>query len=78
MERLFEKKSTGNKEARKPKIGDKFVVTGNSAPYHFFNIGEIVTLTYPYENNTSLCTDEHGLEQTVCNLDVKPYKGESK
>lgn len=79
VERLFEKKSDDKpKEASEPKIGDKFVVTGNSIPYHFFEIGEIVTLTYPYRDNTSLCTNAHGFEQTICNLDVKPYKGESK
>ena len=79
VERLFRKKSDDKpKESSEPKIGDKFVVTGNSIPYHFFKIGEIVTLTYPYGNNTSSCTNERGLEQTVCNLDVKPYKGESK
>lgn len=79
VERLFEKKSTGKaKEASKPKIGDKFVVTGNSSPNHYFNVGDIVTLTYPCENTSSLYRNECGKVQAVSDLDVKPYKGESK
>lgn len=80
VERLFEKKSTGKaKEASKPKIGDKFVVTGNTYfPHHYFNIGEIVTLTYQCKNGISWYRNKRGIEQVASNLDVKPYKVESK
>nr|DAG76082.1 MAG TPA: Mind bomb SH3 repeat domain [Bacteriophage sp.] len=79
MERLFEKKRKEDKvKESKPKIGDKFVVTGKSSPNHHFRIGEMVTLTYPCENGTSLYRNECGREQAVSELDVTPYKGESK
>ena len=80
VERLFQKKSTGKaKEISKPKVGDKFVVTGNTYfPRHFFKAGEIVIFAYPGKNGANTYRNERGLEQTVCNLDVKPYKGESK
>lgn len=76
VERLFKKKPTGKaKEVSKPRVGDKFVVTGNAYfPHHYFNIGEIVTLTYPIESETSWYRNERGKEQVVSNLDVKPYK----
>lgn len=72
VERLFEK------EARKPKVGDKFVVTGVSSPIHYFKAGEIVTFAHPGKNGTNTYRNEFGLDQ-VCNvLDVEPYKGEPK
>lgn len=76
VERLFEKKA---KESSKPKVGDKFVVTGNTYfPRHFFKAGEIVIFAYPGKNGANKYRNERGLEQTVCNLDVKPYEGEPK
>lgn len=79
VERLFEKKRKEDKtKESKPKIGDKFVVTGKSSPNHYFRIGEIVTLTYPCESGISLYRNERGKEQAVSGLDVTPYKGESK
>lgn len=76
VQRLFKKKPTGKaKEVSKPKVGDKFVVTGNTYfPRHYFNIGEIVTFTDPVENETGWYRNERGKEQIVSNLDVKPYK----
>lgn len=80
VERLFEKKSTKKaKESSKPKVGDKFVVTGRAyPPLHYFKVGEIVTLARPGKNGANKYRNERGLEQTVNILDVNPYKGESK
>lgn len=72
VERLFEKK------ARKPKAGDKFVVTGISSPLHHFKVGEIVTFASFGKYGANTYMNEFGLEQVVNVLDVKPYKGESK
>lgn len=80
VERLFEKKSTGKaKESSEPKIGDKFVVTGRTyPPLHYFKVGEIVTLACPGKNGANKYRNECGKVQAVSDLDVKPYKGESK
>lgn len=81
VERLFEKKSTEKKakEVSKPKVGDKFVVTGRTyPPLHYFKVGEIVTLACPGKNGANKYRNECGLKQTVNILDVNPYKGESK
>lgn len=81
VERLFEKKSTEKKakEVSKPKVGDKFVVTGRTyPPLHYFKVGEIVTLACPGKNGANKYRNERGLKQTVNILDVNPYKGESK
>lgn len=72
VERLFEK------EARKPKVGDKFVVTGISSPIHYFKVGEIVTFAHPGKNGANTYRNEFGIDQVVNVLDVKPYKGEPK
>lgn len=72
VERLF------GKEARKPKVGDKFVVTGVSSPIHYFKVGEIVTFAHPGKNGANTYRNEFELDQVVNVLDVKPYKGESK
>ena len=79
VERLFEKK----RKEDKPKIGDKFVVTGNrpfGECHHHFRIGEIVTLVGPEIS----CTGERvfknrvGWEQVVRMDCVCPYKENSK
>lgn len=79
VERLFEKK----RKEDKPKIGDKFVVTGNrpfGECHHYFRIGEIVTLVGPEIS----CTEERvfknrvGWEQVVRMDCVCPYKENSK
>lgn len=84
VERLFDKKRKEDKpKESKPKIGDKFVVTGNrpfGECHHYFRIGEIVTLVGPEIS----CTEERvfknrvGWEQ-VARMDcVCPYKENSK
>lgn len=76
VERLFEKK----RKEGKPKIGDKFVVTGNR-PFgecrHRFRIGEIVTLS-KICNRYSLYINSSGMRQWVADMDVRPYKENAK
>lgn len=76
VERLFEKK----RKEGKPKIGDKFVVTGNR-PFgecrHRFRIGEIVTLS-KICNRYSLYINSSGMRQWVADMDVRPYKENTK
>ena len=84
VERLFDKKRKEDKpKESKPKIGDKFVVTGNrpfGECHHYFRIGEIVTLVGPEIS----CTEERvfknrvGWEQVVRMDCVCPYKENSK
>lgn len=79
VERLFEKKSTEKaKEVSKPKVGDKFVITGNSATPHFFTIGEIVTRTHFYRAGVHRYKGADGASWLVSDCDVVPYKGESR
>lgn len=75
VERLLQKKT----EASKPKIGDKFVVIGNSSEMrHAFCIGTIVTLTCLQDDGYSRYRNKIGLRQFVADRDVKPYKENSK
>lgn len=84
VERLFDKKRKEDKpKESKPKIGDKFVVTGNrpfGECHNYFRIGEIVTLVGPEIS----CTEERvfknrvGWEQVVRMDCVCPYKENSK
>ena len=81
VERLFQKKRKEDKpKESKPKVGDKFVVTGNR-PYgkghHYFKIGSTVKLVKFWGAKSSY-VDEWGLEQTVRAEDVRPYKEKSK
>lgn len=79
VERLFEKKRKEDKaKESKPKIGDKFVVTGNSATPHFFTIGEIVTRTHFYRAGVHRYKGADGASWLVSDCDVVPYKGEHK
>ena len=72
IERLFEKKP---KES-KPKIGDKFVIVGNTC-HHNFRIGEIVTCD-TIIRRTKFYQNSDGMLQFVDDSDVKPYKEKSK
>ena len=79
VERLFEKKRNEDK----PKIGDKFVVTGNhfiGEGHHYFGIGEIVTLVNPETSiwGKGRFKNREGQEQYVCMDCVRPYKEKSK
>lgn len=85
VERLFEKKRKEKDKPKesKPKIGDKFVVTGNrpfGECHHHFRIGEIVTLVGPEIS----CTGERvfknrvGWKQVVRMDCVCPYKENTK
>lgn len=78
VERLFEKKTGKVKEVSKPKVGDKFVITGNSATPHFFTIGEIVTRTCFYRAGVHRYKGADGASWLVSDCDVVPYKGESR
>lgn len=84
VERLFEKKRKEDKpKERKPKIGDKFVVTGNrpcGKGHHYFRIGEIVELVTPETTSTGarVFKNRSGLEQYARMKDVCPYKEKSK
>ena len=81
VERLFEKKRKEDKpKESEPKLGDKFVVTGNhpfGEWHHFFRIGEIVTLSKIYNRN-SLYINSSGMRQWVADMDVRPYKENAK
>lgn len=69
VERLLQKKT----EASKPKIGDKFVVIGNSSEmHHAFCIGTIVTLVSLCDDGYSRYSDKPGFNQFVADCDVKP------
>lgn len=73
VERLF------GKQSGKPKIGDKFVIIGNSIELpHSFDIGTIVTLIYLQDNGRSQYQDNFGFRQFVSYRDVKPYKENAK
>ncbi len=79
VERLFEKK----RKEDKPKVGDKFVVTGNRVLgkcRHYFRIGEIVTLVTPetFSTGARVFKNSSGLEQYIRMGDVRPYKEKSK
>ena len=84
VERLFDKKRKEDKpKESNPKIGDKFVVTGNhpfEEWHHYFRIGEIVTLVGPEIS----CTEERvfknrvGWKQAVRMDCVCPYKENAK
>ena len=84
VERLFDEKRKEDKpKESNPKIGDKFVVTGNhpfGEWHHYFRIGEIVTLVGPEIS----CTEERvfknrvGWKQAVRMDCVCPYKENAK
>lgn len=80
VERLFCKKSDDKpKESSEPKIGGKFVVIGNEhTPHHCFKKGEIITIAAYHVKKSYIFENECGKRQHVNELDVKPYKGESK
>lgn len=84
VERLFEKKRKEDKSKEsKPKVGDKFVVTGNcpwGSDLHHFRIGEIITLVNPKKSCTGAreFKNSSGLEQYVRMEHVRPYKEKSK
>lgn len=76
VERLFEKK----RKEDKPKIGDKFRVIGNQRSgkfRHWFRLGEIVTLS-EIRNRDSRYINSSGMRQWVADMDVRPYKENSK
>lgn len=81
VERLFAKKRKEDKpKESKPKMGDKFVVTGNrpfGKGHHYFKIGSTVKLV-KFLGAKSSYVDERGMEQTVRAEDVRPYKEKSK
>lgn len=77
VERLFEKKRKEDKpKESKPKIGDKFVIVGDT-DYHWFRLGEIVSLVRFGEDGNRYM-DGHGCLQWVHDFGVKPYKEKSK
>lgn len=81
VERLFEKKRKEDKpKESKPKVGDKFRVIGNQLSgkfRHWFRLGEIVTLS-EIRNGDSRYINSSGLRQWVADMDVRPYKENSK
>ena len=81
VERLFAKKRKEDKpKESKPKVGDKFVVTGNrpfGKGHHYFKIGSTVKLV-KFLGAKSSYVDERGMEQTVRAEDVRSYKEKSK
>lgn len=77
VERLFEKKRKEEKpKESKPKIGDKFVIVGDTG-YHCFHLGEIVTLIN-ISSPDSRYMNPSGTIQRVHDFGVKPYKEKSK
>ena len=81
VERLFEKKRKEDKpKESKPKVGDKFRVIGNQLSgkfRHWFRLGEIVTLS-EIRNGDSRYINSSGMPQWVADMDVRPYKENSK
>lgn len=81
VERLFEKKRKEDKpKESKPKVGDKFRVIGNQLSgkfRHWFRLGEIVTLS-EIRNGDSRYIDSSGMRQWVADMDVRPYRENSK
>ena len=81
VERLFEKKRKEDKQKdSKPKVGDKFRVIGNQLSgkfRHWFRLGEIVTLS-EIRNGDSRYINSSGMQQWVADMDVRPYKENSK
>lgn len=74
VERLFEKKRKENKpKESKPKIGDKFVIVGDTG-FHRFPLGEIVTLV-EISRQDSRYMNSNGITQWVHDFGVKPCKG---
>ena len=80
VERLFQKKAADKPvKFRDVKIGDKFIVTGDSdRTGHFFRKGSIVTATALSPSGSVCCENAYGLEQYVSRFDLKPYKEKSK
>ena len=89
VERLFEKKRKEDKpteskpKVSKLKVGDKFVITGNSPVgkcHHYFKIGEIVTLVNPEisSKGEGRFKNREGLGQNVRMECVRPYKENAK
>ena len=79
VERLFKETADKPKEVSKPKIGDKFIIIGNSSKMrHAFGIGTIVTLTCLQDDGYSRYSDKIGFRQFVADRDVKPYKENAK
>lgn len=84
VERLFEKKRNEDKpKESKPKVGDKFVITGNRPVgkcHHYFKIGEIVTLVNPEisSKGEGRFKNREGLGQYVRMECVRPYKENAK
>lgn len=84
VERLFDKKRKEDKpKESNPKIGDKFVVTGNhpfGEWHHYFRIGEIVTLVGPEISCTEarVFKNRVGWKQAVRMDCVCPYKENAK
>ncbi len=77
VERLFEKKRKEDKpKESKPKVGDKFVIVGDTV-YHAFPIGEIVSLVC-FGEDCNRYMDGYGLRQWVHDFGVKPYKETSE
>lgn len=77
VERLFEKKRKEEKpEKYTPKVGDRFVIVGNTC-HHNFRIGEIVTFD-TIIRRTKFYQNSDGMLQLVDDYDVKPYKEASK
>ena len=84
VERLFKKKRKEDKpKESKPKVGDKFVITGNRPVgkcHHYFKIGEIVTLVDPGipSEGEGWFKNREGRGQYVRMECVRPYKENSK
>ena len=84
VERLFEKKRKEDKpNESKPKVGDKFVITGNrpiGKCHHYFEIGEIVTLVNPETSRKGegRFKNREGIGQYVRMECVRPYKENAK
>lgn len=82
VERLFEKKRKEDKpkesklEHGNPKVGDKFVIVSDFTG-HGFPIGEIVTL-YHFHKDFSLYMNRYGRKRWAYEVDMKPYKENSK
>lgn len=81
VERLFEKKrkEEDKPKERKPKMGDKFVVTVKGGRFgHGFDIGDIVALINIQQDGCFRLVDKSGFIQILHPSEVRPYKEKSK
>lgn len=70
--------AAGVREANKPKIGDRFIVIKHGRSGHYFDPGDVVTLTKLLPDGTFVFVGRTGLSQTLYRDEVCPLEGHAK